>query len=59
MKILKLLGFVLIMVLASVGVGVSGAILPSFRKQENANVNNVELVETKEEETDMSVLDQS
>lgn len=50
-KILKLAGFILLMVLASVGIGLTGAapIMPKNRHRLNDNLVKTELVEAKED----------
>lgn len=49
-KALKLISFMLIITLASIGLGFNAAILPSFKRQEN-NEPLIELVESNEEES--------
>ena len=48
-KALKLIGFVLIITLASIGLGFNAAILPSFKRQKTGEPL-IELVESNEEE---------
>ncbi len=57
-RVITLLGFVLLMVLASVGMGISGAapVMPTH-KRENALVIDVEEVGSEETETDVLPLD--
>jgi len=50
-KALKLIGFMLIITLASIGLGFNAAILSSFKRQEN-DEPLIELVESNEEESD-------
>jgi len=42
----------LLVVLASVGLGINAAILPTFRRQDS-NETKIELVESKDEESDI------
>ena len=57
-RVIKLLGFVLLMVLASVGMGISGAapVMPT-NKREDALVIDAEEVDSEDSETDLSLLD--
>lgn len=48
-KALKLIGFVLIITLASLGLGINAAIFSTFKRQ-NSNEPIIELVESNEEE---------
>lgn len=48
-KALKLIGFVLIISLASIGLGFNAAILPTFKRQDSS-LPSIELVESNEEE---------
>jgi len=50
-KALKLIGFVLIITLASIGLGFNAAIIPSFKRQDS-NEPNIEMVESKDEESE-------
>jgi len=50
-KALKLIGFVLIITLASIGMGANAAILPSFKRQDS-NEPSIEMVESNEEKPD-------
>ncbi|MEM6829412.1 MAG: hypothetical protein AAGA66_03715 [Bacteroidota bacterium] len=50
-KGLKLVGFILIVSLASIGLGFNAAIMPSFKRQED-NGPTIELAESREEEAD-------
>lgn len=51
-RILRLSGFVLLIVLASVGVGFAGGVpIPSSNKKEDTIEITVEMVETQEDET--------
>ncbi len=53
-----LMGFVLLMVLASVGMGVAGAVpIVSTNKRKDAIVIDVEEVDAEDSETDVSLLD--
>lgn len=56
-RALLLLSFVLLMVLASVGMGIAGAVpIVSSNKRKDAIVIDVEAVEEKDSETDVSLL---
>lgn len=55
-KTLKLIGFILIIVLGSIGLGFNGAVVPSLKRYE-AIETTIELVETKEEESDNELND--
>lgn len=48
-KALKLIGFVVIITLASIGLGFNAAILPTF-KRDNSNKPLIEMVESDKEE---------
>ena len=48
-KALKLTGMVLIVTLASIGLGLNAAIMPSFKRRDS-NEPTIELVESNEEE---------
>ena len=50
-KVAKTIGFVLIITLASLGLGIQAAILPTFNQKERAKTN-IEMVEKKEDEED-------
>ncbi len=50
-KTLKLIGFILIVALASIGLGLNAAIMPSFKRQDS-NEPNIEMVESKDEESE-------
>jgi hypothetical protein len=50
-KALRLLGFVLIISLASIGLGINAAIMPSFRRYDSAKPK-IEMVESNEEESE-------
>lgn len=50
-KTLKLIGFILIVALASIGLGLNAAIMPSF-KRHDSNEPNVEMVESEDEESE-------
>jgi hypothetical protein len=57
-KTLRLLGLVLLIVLASFGVGFGGGVpIPPSRKKEDTIEIKVELVESKEDETKLSQFD--
>ncbi len=57
-RLITLLGFVLLMVLASVGMGIAGAVpMISTNKRKEAIVIDVEEVDINESETDLSLLD--
>lgn len=55
-KSLKLIGFILIIVLVSIGLGFIGAVVPSLKRYE-AIETTIELVETKEEESSDELID--
>ncbi len=48
----KLFLYAIIIVLASIGLGINAALLPSYRREES-NVPTIELVEEKEEDMDI------
>ncbi|HNP18927.1 MAG TPA: hypothetical protein PKL31_10870 [Fulvivirga sp.] len=48
-KAFKLVGFVLLITLASIGIGFNAAIMPSF-KRNDSNEPTIELVESNEED---------
>lgn len=50
-KALKLSVFIIIMTLASIGLGINAAILPSFNR-ENAYKPTIEMVESRDEESE-------
>ncbi|QSE97695.1 hypothetical protein [Fulvivirga lutea] len=50
-KLIKLIGFIIILCLASIGLGFNAAILPNVKRQDS-NENNIELVENKDEESE-------
>ena len=54
-KTLRLLGLFLILSMASLGVGINGAILPTFRKQDS-NTQGIELVEQLDNESEIKEL---
>ena len=57
-KILRLLGLVLLIVLASVGIGIGGGIpIPPSNKKEDTIEIKVELVESKEDKTELGQFD--
>ena len=57
-RVMLLMGFVLLMVLASVGMGVAGAVpIVSTNKRKDAIVIDVEEVDAEDSETDVSLLD--
>lgn len=57
-KILKLLGLVLLIVLASVGIGLGGGVpIPPSNKKKDSIEINVELVETKVDKTKLGQFD--
>ena len=57
-KILKLLGLVCLIVLASVGIGITGGIpIPSSKKKENNIEIKIELVESTEDKTKLDQFD--
>ncbi|MTI20895.1 hypothetical protein E1176_07670 [Fulvivirga sp. RKSG066] len=51
-KALKLIGFVLLITLASIGLGFNAAILPTTKRQDS-NESTIELVESNEEESEI------
>ena len=50
-KALKLIVFMLIITLASIGLGFNAAIIPSFKRQDS-NEPHIEMVESKDEESE-------
>lgn len=52
MKKLKLLGYVILIVLASLAAGISGAPVPMRGKKEERNEINIEVVDLKEDSTE-------
>ncbi|MBC7865492.1 MAG: hypothetical protein IAF38_21130 [Bacteroidia bacterium] len=51
-RALRLFGLGLLIVLASVGIGIGGAVpISSNRKRENTNETKIELVETRDDKT--------
>ena len=54
-KTLRLVGLFLFMSLAALGVGINGAILPTFRKQDS-NTHGIELVEEMDSESEIKEL---
>lgn len=56
-KVLKLLGFILIITLASIGVGINGAIFPTFHRQDSHSPT-IEMVESKDEESEIEEKEQ-
>ena len=50
-KALKLIGFVLLITLASIGLGFNAAILPPLKRQDS-HESTIELVESNEEESE-------
>ena len=56
-KLIRISAYVLFISLAAIGVGINGAILPTFRRMENPEVK-IEMVETKDEETDFEELEE-
>ncbi|UII23371.1 hypothetical protein [Fulvivirga ligni] len=50
-KLLRLLGLAIIIILASAGLGINGAIVPVFRRPEKENIK-IELVEKRDDESD-------
>ena len=56
-RLITLLGFVLLMVLASLGMGIAGAVpIPQTTKRKEAIVIEVEKVDEEDAETDVSLL---
>ena len=55
-KTLRLLGLFLIMSMASLGVGINGAILPTFRTQDSTG-QGIELVEHLDNESEIKELE--
>lgn len=57
-KILRLSGLVLLIVLASVGIGFGGGVpIPTSHKREDATEINIELVESNEDQTKLGQFD--
>ena len=56
-RALKLISFVVLLFAAAVGVGINGAILPSFRRPDKPEIK-IELFESKDEEGDLEELEQ-
>ncbi|TPD68213.1 hypothetical protein [Flavobacterium microcysteis] len=52
MKKLKLLGYVILIILASLAAGISGAPVPMRGKKEERNEINIEMVDLKEDSTE-------
>lgn len=52
MKKLKLLGYVILIILASLAAGISGAPVPMWGKKEEHNEINIEMVDVKEDSTE-------
>lgn len=50
-KVLRTLVFVLVLVLATFGAGIGGALMPTFRRQDSF-IADIELVESREENAD-------
>ena len=51
-KSFKILGYGILIVLASIGMGINSAILPTFRKNESIEPT-IEVVESKDDENDL------
>jgi len=52
-RIVRLFALVILIVLASLGIGLSGGVpLPSFTNRKESEIDNTELIEDKEEQKD-------
>lgn len=57
-KYLRRTGFILVLILASFGVGLSGGFpIPNFNRKGDSFATPIELVETKEDEGEVELLD--
>lgn len=50
-KRIKLIGFIILIALGSIGIGINAAILPVFRRQD-IKETKIEMIETKDDESD-------
>jgi|GEM_PF-6751891 len=50
-KTLKLIGFILLVTLASIGLGLNAAIMPSFKRQDS-NEPKIEMIDSRHEESE-------